>query len=280
MASRIREMRMDSAMYMRLMLFTVRNFWPGKRGKRFQPTTETKKRCNERNRLRRISDLLHLNYTPEDIAFHPTYEDRWMPGTFEDALKDRQNLWRKLKRAWAKETGRPAKECKIFAVTAQSSTGRVHHHMIMTGGLSAEQITKIWGKGHCSPRHLEFDENGIVGLANYIAKENERKTKRSWATTKNFEKPEYSKRDGVVTTKEAEYIDNHPEDVGFVEEMYPGWGVAEIIPTSRVEEEGEEGKEHPFGHFIEIRLYRKDNLYFQRDKNGYIHYGYPERGIL
>lgn len=276
MASRIRLMTVDCGEYKRLMMFTVRNFWPGKRGKKFQPTSDTQKKCNERNRMRRISDLLHLNFTPNDIAFHPTYEDRWLPESFEEALKDRRNLVKRLKRAWAKETGRGEKECKIFMVSAQSSTGRVHHHMIMSGGLSFDQITKIWGKGHCSPRNLEFDENGIVGLANYIAKESERKTKRSWATTKNFEKPEYDKRDGAVTNKEAAYIDDHPEDAGFVEEMFPGWGAAEIIPTSRTEEEGEE-KEHPFGHFIEIRLYRKDNRYFRRDKNGYIHYGYRER---
>ena len=276
MANRIREMRMESAMYMRVMWYTVRNFWPGKRGKRFQPTSEVQKKCNERNRMRYLSDLLHLNFTPEDVAFHPTYEERWLPETFEDALKHRRNFVKRLKRAWAKATGRGEKECKIFMVTAQSSTGRVHHHMIMSGGLSFAQITKIWGMGHCDPRQLEFDENGITGLSHYIAKENERKTKRSWATTKNFIKPEYDKRDGVVTNKDAAYTDLHPDDVGFIEEKYPGWGVAEIIPTSRTEGEGED-KEHPFGHFIEIRLYRKDNRYFRRDKNGYIHYGYPER---
>lgn len=276
MAKRIREMRMITPMYMRILIYTVRNYWKGKRGKKFQPTSEIQKKCNERNRMRYLSDLLHLNFTPEDIAFHPTYEDRWLPENFEEAIKHRQNFVKRLKRAWAKATGMPAKDCKIFMVTAQASTGRVHHHMIMSGGLSFEQITKIWGMGHCSPRNLEFDEKGICGLSNYIAKPGERKCKRSWATTKNFEKPEYTTRDNQYTNKDADYMDEHPDDVGFVEEKYPGWGVAEIIPTSFAGE-GEEDKEHPFGHFIEIRLYRKNNRYFQRDKSGRIHYGYPEK---
>lgn len=273
MQNRIREWKCESSQFMRVLWYTVRR--NGKRQKKFAPTSEAQAKVNERNKQRHLSDLIHLNFTPGDLAVHPTYEDRFYPADWEEHTANLRNFIRRLKRAWAKKTGRDFKEFRYILVSAQSSTGRMHAHLIISGGMDEREIAAVWGMGYVNRKQLEFNESGLVGLANYIIKPKERVNRRSFSTSKNLEKPDpHQKNDYKITQKDARHVDENPLDWAYIEEKYPGWSVAWVNATAENGEEEDVGekKAHPFGHFIEIMLYKTDNKYFKRDKWGRITY--------
>ena len=277
MQNRVREWKCESSQFMRVLWYTVRK--NGKRQKKCAPTSEAQQKVNERNKARHLSDLIHLNFTPDDIAVHPTYEDRFLPASWEEHQTNLRNFVRRLKRAWAKKTGKNSKEFRYILVAAKSESGRAHAHMIVSGGRTEREIASVWGMGYVNRRQLEFNESGLIGLANYIIKKKERVFKRSFSTSKNLEKPDPDqKNDYKITNRDARHVDENPLDYAFIEEKYPGWSVAWVNPTAETMDEEEDGQknQHPFGRFIEIMLYRTDNQYFKRDAKGRITYDWAK----
>ena len=261
MRERVRQREVIAGEYKRVQAYPVRAT-SSRRGAKRGPTSEAQERMNAENARRRLTDLIHTNFTPDDAAVHLTYRDGQMPETVKDAQRMVYNYMRRLARLWAKVTGRDHKTFRWIAVTEMSGTGRIHHHCIVSGGLTMEQMSDKWGYGHTTTKALEFDETGLVGLATYITKD--RVSYRRWQASKNLDEPVVVERDYVLRKKDLRHIRENPDDVAYIEAMHPGY---RVCPGSvRVMPDNEFGA----GLFVSWMLYREDNGCFAYDRYGRI----------
>ena len=259
--------------YARVNLFPVRRK-SAKRGAKKKPTSAVQAKLNEERSQNHMADLLHLNFTPDDMEAGLDYSEFTRPETWEDTKRIMRNFLIRLKKAWAKATGRKPAEFKYIVVTERSSTGKWHHHCAFTGGLDALEIQAVWKQGRVETEPLWFDENGVCALAHYITKG--RYSYRRWSASRNLLQPAVHTSDSRLTLKELRYINEHPDDIGYIEERFPGWCVApKGIRTAAIREEEaemEEGHQAPILPFVSVFLYRKGNPYFTRHPSGEITY--------
>lgn len=249
----------DCGDYMRVNLYPVRPV-SKKRGAKKAPSAPVQERLNAENSAHRLTDLIHANFTPDDVALHLTYRDEAMPETIRDAQRIAYNYTRRLVRLWCKKTGLEKKEFRWIIVTEQSSTGRIHHHCLITGGLTIAELSDKWGLGHTTTKSLEFDDTGLIGLATYITKS--RVSYRRWQASKNLAEPTVRENDYKIRKKDVRYIRDNPDDTWFIEQLHEGYAVC---PGSvRVMREGEFGA----GLFVSYMLYKRDNGMFYYDRRG------------
>lgn len=249
----------DSGEYMRVNLYPI-HVPAGKRAAKCSPSSEVQQKLNAENSAHRLTDLIHANFTPDDVAVHLTYSDENMPADVKSAQRAAYNYMRRLVRAWVKISGRGAREFKYIIVTEQSSRGRLHHHCIISGGLSMQTLSDKWGMGHTTLKALEFDECGLIGLATYITKS--RLSYRRWQASKNLASPAIRSNDTKVRKKDVRYISAHPDDSWYIEQIHAGYSVCPgSVKYISMESETPAG-----GYFVSYMLYRTENRYFSRDR--------------
>ncbi len=123
---------------------------------------------------------------------------------------------------------------------------RVHHHLIINGGLSRDELELLWSTtrinwnkihdaGYCRSidrigfincDRLQPDENGLEGLANYINKR--KKSARKWSTSQNLEKPKENKNDYKYSFKKLREMAKTPEDKEVWRRQYKGYEPVKI----------------------------------------------------
>lgn len=157
---------------------------PGVRRCKAKPTSEIQKKLNDENAKKKLIRLIHTNFTSSDLALHLTYTDENLPSDADRAKKDVQNLLKKLKRRFEKI----GKEFKyIWVCETGKRSSRIHHHLIISGGVSRDEIEALWKYGYANTKRLKFDENGLVGLSTYITKQ--QLLFKHWSASKNLKRP-------------------------------------------------------------------------------------------
>ena len=190
----------------------------GIRRAKCKPTSEIQGLLNEKNSERKLVRLLHSNFTEKDVSLTLTYKVN--PESTEEAGRLLANFLRRIKRARAKLGLEPLKYITVTEVGKRN--GRIHHHVIMNGGIDRDMIEKLWGLGFANTQRLQFGENGITGLAMYFVKE--RQTYRRWNSSRNLIRPEAEERDGKITLEEMSNMENSYENGMlwmYIEEHYP-----------------------------------------------------------
>ena len=231
-----------------------------KRGARKNPTSDTQQKLNAENSAHRLIDLLHWNFCPDDISVDFTYKNEFMPKTVADAQRIMYNAMRRLKRIWSKKTALDSKKFKYVVVTEVSSTGRIHHHCVISGGLSMHDISDKWGFGYTKTRALEFSESGLIGLGKYITKS--RTSYRRWQASKNLENPPMLERDNKVRKKDIKHMAKNPEDYAYLEKIHDGYKVCPgTLKVISVDDYGD-------SCFLSYSMYKIDNTSFGYDKLG------------
>ena len=274
--------------YGRVQIFPVRRT-SKRRGAKRSPTKEVQAALNQKNAERLLADKLHLNFTPDDDEVGLDYRDETMPADYDGAMRVIRNFLRRYKPLWSKVTGKAAAEFKYVIVTECSGSGRFHHHCACSGGVDQRTIAKCWEKGRTTVDALQFDENGLRSLAHYITKQ--RLGYQRWTCSRNLKKPVSKVSDHRLTLKEMRYINEHPEDVGYIEALFPGWKVSPRgVFTERIASElresgqavsgGKDGESTGYETmpFCEIKLYRAECPYYYYDKQGRFHYRFGEFG--
>lgn len=200
---------------------------PGARCKRAKPTTAVQERLNQRNAERKLIRLLNANFTEEDIRFDLTYNKDNYPDSPEQAQKEVQNFLRRVKRL-RKKLDLP--ELKyVFVTEIGQNDGRLHHHIVMSGGMSINKLARLWGKGYTTAKPLQFDEFGIVGIAVYLVK-NPILGKR-WCASRNLEHPKESQRDGRLSQRDVRDLAVSPNDAKKkIEKYYVGYLLSDMHP--------------------------------------------------
>ena len=214
------------------------------RGKKRKPTSETQKRLNRINAERKLIRLLNTNFTDRDIRFDLTYSDENKPASPEEAQKHMQNFLRRVKR-FRKKAGLPA--LKYIAVTeVGKNTAKIHHHIVMSGGIDITDLARLWGKGYTTAKPLQFDDAGIVGIAIYLVKEPV--LKKRWCGSRNLEKPKESTRDGRISQRKIKEIcESEAGSREAIEGLYPGYALSEYRPYFN---------DVNGGYYLTVRMYK------------------------
>ena len=182
------------------------------RRKKYKPTSTIQQRLNQVNAENSFIRLVHSNFTPADLALDLTYNEKYLPESMEEAEKHVRNFLRRVKR-YLKANNLP--ELKYVCVTERSSSGRVHHHLIVNGIIDRDTLEKLWGMGFANSQRLQFDEEGITAKVRYIIKNsrNEKKppNKKRWSGSKNLVKPQPQERTGKISKRRAKLVvyDSH-----------------------------------------------------------------------
>ena len=122
----------------------------------------------------RMAALVNANFGPESLYSTLTFDIDYDVHTAAECRRERDNFYRRLIRRYP--------EAKLLIVYGQGkSTSRFHLHMI-SDGIPADEIAKIWGRGsvaeskHLRKHNFYLDENGnkvdhgqdYTALSNYL----------------------------------------------------------------------------------------------------------------
>lgn len=232
-------------------VFETGRYRGGKRVKR-KPSTEVQKKLNQRHREEKLVRLLHENFTPEDLEIHLTYRGR-QPESDEEAMRNQRNYIRRIQRL-RKKMGLPP--LKYIAVTERGKRGgRYHHHITVNGGIDRDTLESMWEYGYANSRRLQFTEEGLVGLGNYIVKSPV--GGKAWSASKNLVDPEPVTRDGRITHKKAKELYESLESAekfAKFERLYPGY----LLSSAEAFHNDVNG-----GYYIVARFYREDGKFIR-----------------
>lgn len=164
-----------------------------KNGKKVFLTPDKQKNLNDKNARRYFCQLLNTNFNSNDLHITLTYNDYFMPSSYDEANKISYNYIRRLKNKYKKQN----KELKYVLVTeytTEETEGeiRIHHHIILNKIFADDLYTKMWSNkkkpiGRAKSYKLDFNETGIEGLAKYLTKN--KGQKKRWSCSQNLDKP-------------------------------------------------------------------------------------------
>ena len=266
----IRESMTMAGDFARSSLYPVRRSARGSRRGRAKPTTEAMAKLNEKYREDAFADILHTNFGPDDVFLTLTYAAEHMPQTPEEAGRRIANYLRRV--AYRCRKLGLGELMYVYVTERGAKSGRIHHHVFITGLLDRDTLEEIWGLGYANSRRLDFCEHGIRGLAKYALKsgtikpepdeeENEKVGYRTWSGSKNLAKPKKKQNDYRIKAKDVAYIDAHPDDYAYIQKLYPGYFVARVVTTA-CSEDTEDKTPIPRAHFVTLYLYRADTRLF------------------
>lgn len=174
------------------------------RGSNQEQTPEEQQRINGRNAQKRLMRLICANFSKENGDLFVTYT-HGRELTEAEAAREERNLMARLERLRAKKG---LSELKRICVTEKQ--GRWHHHVIMNGGLTLEELKEVWGdRGRMQLSPLD-DTYTYEDLSRYLTtehkppkgkpeadsvKEPRRKYARRWHASRNLRQPEEKKKE-------------------------------------------------------------------------------------
>lgn len=261
---RYREQIYDYGNYREVKMFPVFSYpHSSHRKKKHKPTRKVQARLNQVNAERALARIIAANFTNDDVKLELTYSRECYPESIERAKRDIVNFFRRVKRARTR-AGLPQEFKYIYAFGQGETKGRIHFHVILTGGLSISQLARIWGKGYVDKVvPLMFDEQGVTGMAKYFANQQTKieeyedtpmlvpelkpKTKR-WVSSHNCIKPEPKNYDYKLTKREVRYYAENCECLNIFEKRYPEYFCSECKPFWN-DETG--------AYYLQIQLYKK-----------------------
>ena len=135
------------------------------------PTSKAQERVNQMRRKRYVTRIVNLNFDNTSYMIELDYA----PGVYTDSMQEAQghirNYIRRIRRIY-KKAGVELKY--IYTTERGEESGRVHHHLIVSGGVSKEALLVAWKYSkRCYAQQLEYSENGYTDLAVYYAKRQE-----------------------------------------------------------------------------------------------------------
>lgn len=225
----------------------------GRREKR-KETSEIQKKLNDRHSKERFEMLVHTNFSADDFVMHLSYEDGFLADSDERADKDLSAYLRRLKRLYDKA----GVEFKYMAVTAKGSKkGRYHHHIFLSGGIDRSLLEGKWSFGYANCDRLQFNEQGVADLSDYVVAKQDRTTARRWRASRNLKQPiEKPTRDYVYDRKRALSMTNPITAANNTQALYPGYIMSE---DAYVQENDLNG-----GVYLSMKFYREEADFMQR----------------
>lgn len=211
----------------------------GKRSKKVKESLPSQKNINDKNAKRKFIQTAEANFGKNDFYITNTYSDSFLPDSIEDANKDIQNYLRRVKRLRQKK-GLPQMKYMLVTSYKEKKNGeegiRVHHHLLMNGGLSRDEMEELWKKKNASGqveqigtsncRKIQPDTNsGITKVAKYLA--TQPGGKRRWKCSKNLTRPESRTNDYRYSRYKVHRLATGYIDYEYWEKQYKGYYIAD-----------------------------------------------------
>lgn len=225
----------------------------GKRGKKKKVTEPKQHDLNDKNARRYLVQLGNGNFGHGDLHVSCTYDDAHLPDDPEEAERIVTNY---LKRISYRRKKLGLEPLRYILVTeyAYDSTGamitRIHHHIIMNGGLSRDDVEMMWtGQrinwrkaqdmeyrktiiqyGWCNADRIQPGKNGIEALCKYVTKHPN--GKKRWSSSRNLVRPvAHPPADSKYTKRQVERLaKSNDQGREFFEKKFPGYDIVEIRP--------------------------------------------------
>lgn len=195
------------------------------RAAKAKASREAQKNLNNKNRIKNLVRLVNANFCKRDYIVHLTYEDGYLP-TEERAKKDMVNYLERVKRRRKKQGLPPLKYIYVTEFVPEGERTkkvRIHHHLIMSGGLDRDEVEGLWGKGRCRVDRCQPDDFELTGFAKYISKLEREKGRHSYCPSKNLDKPKvYKSVTKLSRRKFAEIIRMGDGRAELLERLYQG----------------------------------------------------------
>jgi len=173
-------------------------------------TREVQQRQNAKNARKRFERKLNMNFTDADYRIDCTYAEDELPDE-EQAQLDVRNYLRCVKAACVKR-GFPlplymgVSEGKC----AGSRQTRVHHHIVISCGLSRDDLEHLWGKGRVRSARLQADRFGYTALAKYLMKAPN--GAKRYFCSRNLQEPVVTIADTRVSIRKADRLAQNTEE--------------------------------------------------------------------
>lgn len=221
-------------------------------------SSQAQKNLNDKRSKRRFVQIANTNFGADDLHISATYNEAHLPMTLEEAERNVHNYLDRVKRRMKRVTGQDLKYMLVTEYTPEDEEDadpedkttkavRIHHHIIINGGLSRDDLELMWSatrinwkKAQNDPEYrknvdylgfvncdrLQPNENGIEGLVNYINKR--KKGCKKWSTSMNLKKPKEKKNDHKWSFRKLRELAKTPEDKEVWRNQYKGYEPTKI----------------------------------------------------
>lgn len=221
-------------------------------------SSQAQKNLNDKRSKRRFVQIANTNFGADDLHISATYNEEHLPITLEEAERNVHNYLDRVKRRMKRVTGQELKYMLVTEYTPEEGENtdpedkttravRIHHHIIINGGLSRDDLELMWSatrinwkKAQNDPEYrknvdylgfvncdrLQPNENGIEGLVNYINKR--KKGCKKWSTSMNLKKPKEKKNDHKYSFRKLRTLAQTPEDKEVWRKQYKGYEPTKI----------------------------------------------------
>ena len=190
-------------------------------------TPEAMKKLNRERAIRHLIQLADANLTDQDIHLTLTYRNA---PTEDRAWSDVDNFLRTVKRRRKQYGMTPLKYFYTVEGNESGSKEKLHAHVLMSGGISREELEAIWGNGWANADRLQPDERGLEAIIRYITKDQE---KRKWHRSRNMVQPKQRTSDSKVSNAKVKRIARgfEAEAKEIMEKLYPKYRYVDVKVT-------------------------------------------------
>lgn len=192
-------------------------------GRRANYNAQAQRNLKDKNARKNCERLINANFTSQDIWITLTYTDKNLPDSMETALENMQRYIKRINYRRKKQGMEPSRYVYVTEWSQDEKNRiRCHHHVVMDGDLTMDEVEKAWKLGRRNEtRRLDYDENGLSGLAHYITKDPQ--GKKRWCASKNLKKPIEHKNHRQFSPRKVEKMARSYDDaVNMIQAAAPG----------------------------------------------------------
>lgn len=230
------------------------------RSKKLKPSSETQKKLNDFHAQEKFRMLIDNNFVSSDVEMQLSFDIP--PETYEEALACVQRYLRRVRTYYGREFDVKLKY--VGVIEKGVKRGKFHSHITMNipdpsrRGEIREKLEDLWEYGTARTFKLEWNEEGMKGLAKYLVcnpdkPEVEGRVKR-WIQSKGLKRPKVSESTGRISHEKAKKIIKGELTERDLEPLYPGYTVTYIEPYGFQREDTGETDYRQDGAYVRIYL--------------------------
>lgn len=192
---------------------------------RVKYSRKAQRSLNERNSKKKFIRLVEANFGEGDFWLTLTYDEGSHPETEGEAKRDIANY---LKRVNRKRKRLGIGNAKYIYITewgrGEEGGPRCHFHLIMEGGIGRDELEDMWKFAVIKDSsRLHPGEEGLGGLAAYMANKKRGKWERRWTPSKGLKQPVGRVSHSRAGKRQVErMVRDHEEIRGFFERNWRG----------------------------------------------------------